>query len=170
MSPSTKWKVLQCSAHVSMNCMSSLIQACHNMQARYKKRLYIINPPGRKITNCSSHYSHPPHTWRTGAYRLQMRNSHLLLWAATPPVPHIPACGAIPSTIHLIATHTWKDQYHTSKQFLKPFGSGSLTSRFYNTSFIGSCIETKGLNLRHRYVCSILGKKGALTNIHYFLL
>lgn len=53
---------------------SSLIKACHNMQARYKKRLYIINTAGWKITNCSSHYSHPPHTqWRTGAYRWEIR-------------------------------------------------------------------------------------------------
>lgn len=85
-----------------------------------------------------------------------MKNSHLLLWAATPPVPHIPACGAcgaIPSTIHLIATPTWKDQCYRSKQFLKPFGSGSLTSRFLqHFLYCGSRMKTKGLNLRHHYV------------------
>lgn len=134
MSPSTKWKLLQRYAHIPMNFTSALIKACHNMPAFYKKRVYIINTPEWKITNCSRHYTPSPRAVTHGG--VQMRISHLLLWAATPRLPHIAAwgaCGAEPSTIYLIATRTWKDQYNTSKRFLKPFGSGSITCRFYNT-------------------------------------
>lgn len=81
-------------------------------------------------------------------------------------IPACGACGAIPSTIHLIAIRTWKDQCYTSKQFLKPFGSGSLTSRFLqHFLYCGSRMKTKGLNVRHHYVSR---ERGAFTNIRYF--
>lgn len=83
-------------------------------------------------------------------------------------IPACGACGAIPSTIHLIAIRTWKDHCYTSKQFLKPFGSGSLTSRFLqHFLYCGSRMKTKGLNVRHHYVCR---ERGAFTNIRYFPL
>lgn len=68
---------------------------------------------------------------------VQMRNSHLLLWAATLPVPHIPvsvmpACSALASTIYLIDTHTWKDQYYTSRQL------DAIRQRLSNKSSYGS--------------------------------
>lgn len=98
---------------------------------RHKTRLCIINTPGENALIAADSWSHPPRTrsvapGRADGKKKKKKNSHLLLRAATPPVAHLGARGAIPATIHLIATHTWKDQCCTSKQFLKPSGNGSL--------------------------------------------
>lgn len=138
ISLSTKWKVLLRYAHIPLDFMSTLIKACHSMQARHKKRLYIINTPGWKITNCSRHriVTLPTRCDARGRADEKFAPFALSRNSSSATYSSCGACGVIPATIHLIASHTWKDQYYTSKQFLKPFGSGSLTSRFYNTSFI----------------------------------
>lgn len=118
----------------------------------------IITTPGWTITNCSSHYSHPPHTqWRTGACRRRKvapfarssnssSDTYSCLWC--------PRCDTLDNPLNCYP-------YLKRPIFHIKAAPGAIRERLSNKSvlqhflYCGSYAQQKASNRRHRCVGSI---------------